>query len=97
MMITLYRIDNRERLHYYCISNRQHNMFSPYTFTVSSGVALTRGTEKHYVFSTRKELDAALRSRIRRKMRNGYKVLYTFFRQEEYSDLSRSTRNSLAV
>jgi hypothetical protein len=87
MMITFYKTDKKGRIRYYSIDNRQGNLFSPHTFTVNSGTALTAGREKAYIFATRREMDAKLRALIDGRIKNGYRVLYTYFRKNEYQDL----------
>lgn len=83
MMITLYKPDTSGRMRYYSISNRQGNLFSPYSFTVTWGVALSAGRDRQYVFESQRELDEKLRSLVDSRLKAGYKVLYTFFRKEE--------------
>jgi predicted DNA-binding WGR domain protein len=83
MMVTLYKPDKTGRMRYYSISNRQGNLFSPFTFTVTWGVALSAGRERQYVFESQRDLDQKLRELVNSRLKAGYKVLYTFFRKEE--------------
>jgi predicted DNA-binding WGR domain protein len=83
MMVTLYKPDKTGRMRYYSISNRQGNLFSPFTFTVTWGVALSAGRERQYVFESQQDLDQKLRELVNSRLKAGYKVLYTFFRKEE--------------
>lgn len=82
-MVTLYKPDKTGRMRYYSISNRQGNLFSPFTFTVTWGVALSAGRERQYVFESQQDLDQKLRELVNSRLKAGYKVLYTFFRKEE--------------
>lgn len=86
-MITFYKTDKRGHIRYYSIDDRQGNLFSPHTFTVHAGPALTVGRERAYVFANRREMDAKLRELIDSRIRDGYRVLYTYFRRNEYAEL----------
>ncbi len=84
MMITLYKTDQQGRIHYYSINDRQTHLFSPFVVTVNWGHALSAGREKVYVLSSRQEMDQKLQELIQRRVRRGYRVLYSFFRNQEY-------------
>lgn len=86
-MITLYKTDRRGRINYYSLDDRQGHLFSPYAFTVHWGTTLVSGREKVHVFDSRKEMDLRLQRLITDRIRRGYRVLYTFFRNEEYRHL----------
>ncbi len=92
MMITFYKTDAARRLYYYCISDRQRHLFSRYSFTVSWGVALTQGREKIFTFETEEEKQRKLEEVIAHRVRAGYKVLYTYFRRDEYGSLRGALR-----
>jgi predicted DNA-binding WGR domain protein len=96
MMITLYRIDEHERIRYYSISDRQGDLFSSYTFTVSWGLAVSAGQERVYAFDSQEEMDGKLREFIARRLKSGYRVLYTFFRTGEYRSLQGVLRGARA-
>lgn len=87
MMITLYRVGEDERIRYVTIHNRQTTLFSRYAFTVCEGVVHGSGSERLHTFDTQAELDAALRRTIKRRTRQGYRVLYSYFRKHEYNDI----------
>jgi predicted DNA-binding WGR domain protein len=87
MMITLYKTDRTDRIHYYSVNDWQCHLFSPYTLTVNWGLALTAGREKVYVFETRRAMDAKLQELLQTRIRGGYRVLYSFFRKREYEHL----------
>ena len=86
-MITLYRTDRSDRIYYYSINDRQGHLFSQYTFTVNWGPALTAGHEKIHVFESRRAMDRKLQELIQSRIGNGYRVLYSFFRNREYENL----------
>ena len=89
MMITLYRVDDPDTIRYYSISDRQGHLFYANTFTASWGVALAAGRERLYIFESRVEMDEKLRELINRRIRNGYRVLYTYFRANEYGSIRK--------
>lgn len=86
-MITFYKTDKRGQIRYYSIDDRQGNLFSPHTFSVHAGAAMTVGREKAYIFSSRREMDAKLRELIDSRIKDGYRVLYSYFRNNEYAEL----------
>jgi hypothetical protein len=96
MMITFYKTDSTSRLYYYCISDRQWHLFSRYSFTVSWGVALTQGREKTYTFESQVEKETRLREIVAGRVTAGYKVLYTYFRTDEYGGLRSALRSEAA-
>ena len=93
-MITLYKTDHQDRIHYYSINDRQGHLFTPHTFTVNWGVALTAGRERVYAFEGRAEMDSRLQELIRSRIRSGYRVLYTYFRDNEYAHLRPTLRKA---
>ena len=84
MLITLYKTDKQGRIHYYSFDDRQGHLFSHYAFTVNWGTALVAGREKVYVFEDRQDMDAKLQELIQTRITDGYRVLYSFFRNHEY-------------
>ncbi len=87
MMITLYKTDQHDRIHYYSINDRQGHLFSPYSFTVNWGPAMTAGREKVHVFESRRAMDRKLQELIQSRVDAGYRVLYSYFRNHEYEHL----------
>jgi len=94
MLVTLYKTDRTDHLRYYAIDDRQVHLFSSHTFSVTWGSSLSMGNEKHYTFDTRDEMDRQLRRLIRARIREGYRVLYSYFRPEEYADLRPTLRRA---
>jgi len=84
MMITLYKSDRQGRIHYYSLDDRQGHLFAKHTFTVNWGMSLTAGREKVYEFDTRREMDDKLQQLIRDRVGREYRVLYSYFRNQEY-------------
>lgn len=94
MMITFYKTDSKGHIRYYSIDDRQGNLFTPHAFTVHSGVALTAGREKAFTFKTRREMDSKLRKLIDGRLKSGYRVLYSYFRNNEYKELQPIVHNA---
>ena len=94
MMITLYKTDRQGRIHYYSVDDRQGHLFATYTFTVNWGTTLTAGREKVHIFDTRAEMDSKLQTLIRDRVRRGYRVLYSYFRNQEYRYLKPALQTS---
>lgn len=94
MIITLYKTDQHGRIHYYSLDDRQGHLFSNYTFTVIWGTTLTAGREKVHVFDTRRQLDEKLQMLVQERVRSGYRVLYSFFRNQEYRYLKPALQNA---
>lgn len=96
MLITFYRTDSESEIYYYAVHDRQGHLFSPYSFTVTWGPELTVGREKVYTFATRGEMNAKLREIIDQRLRDGYRVLYSYFRGGEYKKLRTRIRRASA-
>ena len=94
MMITLYKTDQQGRIHYYSLDDRQGHFFANFTFTVNWGTTPRAGREKVYVFDTRREMDEKLQRLIQDRVSSGYRVLYSFFRKQEYQYLKPVLRKA---
>lgn len=79
MLVTLYKYDRQGRIWYYSLDDRQQNLFSPYSLTLSWGMDLFSGVRKHYTFKTQAEKDRKIREILKQKSRH-YKVLYSYFK-----------------
>ncbi len=96
MLVTFYRTDVDADPHYYAVHDRQGNLFAPHSLTVTWGTELSAGREKVYTFSTRAELDEKLREIIDQRLRDGYRVLYSYFRRGEHRRLRARIRSASA-
>jgi len=94
MMITLYKTDSKGQIHYYSLDDRQGHLFSRHTFTVSWGTALTSGREKVYMFDSREAMDGRIQKLIHHRVQQGYRVLYSYFRTQEYRYLRPALRSA---
>ncbi len=93
MLITFYRSDSSDEPHFYSIHDRQPSLFGEHAFTVIWGRALRKGREKVYTFTSRDELDEKLRELISIRIREGYRVLYSYFRKDEYQQIRSAIKN----
>lgn len=84
MLITLFKYDSNERMRYFCVHDRQRDLFEPYTLTVISGTAIRGGKEKTYCFDHENAMEHHLRQLCTGRIRLGYKVLYAFSRQSHH-------------
>jgi len=92
MLITFYRSDAGNEPYFYSIHDRQRSLFGEHAFTVIWGRALRKGREKVYSFDTQEELDAKLRELIAARVDEGYRVLYSYFRKNEYRQLRHALK-----
>jgi predicted DNA-binding WGR domain protein len=93
MLITFYRSDSVDEPHFYSIHDRQPSLFGEYAFTVIWGRALRRGREKVYTFTSQEELDEKLRELVGIRIREGYRVLYSYFRKNEYKQIRSAIKH----
>lgn len=92
MLVTLYKTDEKNRVHYYSIDDRQGNLFTRFHVCVTWGTNPQGGRVKHHELKNQEEKDALIRSLIRKKLKLGYKVLYTYFR-DGVGETSESSQN----
>jgi hypothetical protein len=93
MTVTLYRETNG-RMHYYSIFDNQGLLFDGYEFTVVWGPDLNRGRQKQYHFVTRRAMLAKFRLLMKKRIDDGYRLLYTFSRETENDILSPIVRET---
>ncbi len=83
MIVVLYKNDRSGRTRYYTLHDRQGNLFSPYSLSILWGNAPGAGREREYVFTSGKDKERMIRTRIRKRLRSGYHHLYSFSRKPE--------------
>lgn len=94
MLITLCKADRQGQTHYYSIDDWQRHLFADFTFTVNWGTNLTAGREKLYRFDTQRAMDARLQHLVNDRVSGGYRVLYSFFRNQEHRHLKSVLRRA---
>ena len=86
MIITFYRFNGKVN-RYYTIHDRQGDLFSTFSFTAVWGVEMYKGREKVYIFTSREPMERKIRAIFKERMRQGYKVLYSFARKKAEKEL----------
>ena len=81
MIITMYRTGEDGRLRYYTLHDRQPVMGHPYALTVAWRTGNGAEREKLYVFDSLAEMDRKIRQVFGRRIRDGYRLLYSFSRE----------------
>lgn len=87
MMVTLYKKHHQGQPYYYTVHDRQGSLFAPFTLTIMWGKKLDRPREKVITFTTHEEMNLKIRVILDKKLREGYRVLYSYFRPNEDEDL----------
>ncbi len=80
MIVTLYRTAVDGRTQYYTIHDRQQLLDTPYALCASWRIGMGRERERTHRCETLGERDRLIRDLIRKRTRDGYKILYTFSR-----------------
>jgi hypothetical protein len=80
MIITLYKAGKDGKIHYYTVHDRQPVLDAPYAICASWRVGLGKEREKLHRFETLLDRDQMIRRLISQRVRDGYKILYTFTR-----------------
>lgn len=86
MIITFYKFTGKTN-RYYTIHDRQGDLFSTYSFTAVWGIEMYSGREKMYTFKSREQMERKIRLIFKERIRNGYKVLYSFARKAAEKEL----------
>jgi hypothetical protein len=95
-MITLYQRVGPDHIRYYSINDQQLSLLSDFTFSVSYTVGKSGAwRERQDSFKTAGEMDAAIRKLIRRKLKEGYAVLYTFGKFKRSGQMATTLLDSL--
>ncbi len=97
MMVSLYRKESDGSVLYVTITDRQQNLFGYPTLSVTSGRDFFLTQEKHFTYRSEAELQKALRGMLDRRLKRGYSVLYSYFREERYAGLERKLDRRRAV
>lgn len=91
-MVSLYRRNSDGSTRYITITDRQQNLFGYPTLTVTSGTDFLLTRERHFTYADEAELQRALRGMIDRRLRKGYELLYSYFRDQEYRAIAGRLR-----
>ncbi len=82
MIITLFKTSKSGSMQYYTLHNRQALLTEPYALTVAWRTGQGKEHDKIYGFETMAEMDKKIRSIFSKKIKAGYKLLYSFMREK---------------
>ncbi len=80
MIITLYKAGKDGKTHYYTVHDRQPVLDSPYAICASWRIGLGKERERLHRFQSLLDRDKMIRHLIAQRVKDGYKILYTFSR-----------------
>jgi len=80
MIITLYKAASDGKTLYYTIHDRQQVLDSPFALCAAFRVGMGRERERLHRFDSLAARDRMIRSLIARRLKDGYRLLYTFSR-----------------
>jgi len=80
MIITLYKAGADGRTLYYTIHDRQQVLDAPFALCAAFRVGMGRERERLHRFQDLASRDRMVRSLISRRLKDGYRLLYTFSR-----------------
>lgn len=80
MIITLYKAGADGKMLYYTIHDRQQVLDAPFALSADFRVGLGRERERLHRFDTLADRDRMIRKLIARRLKDGYRLLYTFSR-----------------
>ena len=84
MIVTLMKHGKDGRLLYYTIHDRQQSLHFPHSLTTLFRTGSGRERERHYDFATLAEMDAMIRSLLSKRVRDGYRLLYSWSRDASW-------------
>lgn len=79
--MTLYRCDGDGTIRYYTLHDRQPLLTARYALTVAWRTGESRERERIYGFDTLAEMDKKIRQLFGRRVKLGYRLLYSFMRE----------------
>jgi hypothetical protein len=80
MIITLYKAGADGKTHYYTIHDRQQVLDAPFALCAAFRIGLGRERERLHRFESLADRDRMIRTLIARRLKDGYRLLYTFSR-----------------
>jgi len=80
MIITLYKAGKDGKTYYYTVHDRQPLLDSPYALCASWRVGLGKERERLHRFQSLGDRERMIRKLIATRVRDGYRILYTFTR-----------------
>ena len=81
MMLAFYKKTKNKKKQsflYYYLHDYQGNLFSKYGFTIIWGKEISKGVKREYTFESRIEKDNKIRSILKKRVNENYKLLYSY-------------------
>jgi hypothetical protein len=97
MIITMFRTDPDGIIRYYSLHDRQPLLTARYALTIAWRSGEGRECEKVYGFDTLAEMDRKIRELFSRRIKKGYKLLYSFMRDRPAGSTPDSTLAAQAM
>ena len=85
MIVTLFRTGKDGRLLYYTLHDRQQSLTSAYALTTAFRSGNGKEREKLHLFDSLAEMDAMIRATLKRRFKDGYRLLYSFSRDARWA------------
>lgn len=85
MILTMFRTDPDGVIRYYSLHDRQPLLTARYALTIAWRTGEGREREKVYGFDTVAEMDRKIRELFGRRIKKGYRLLYSFMRDRPVS------------
>lgn len=80
MIITLYKAGQDGRTRYYTIHDRQLVFDAPFALCAAFRIGMGRERERLHRFQSLAARDRAIRALVAKRLKDGYRLLYTFSR-----------------
>lgn len=96
MLVILYKREESGESRYYTLDDRQQNLFSAFSLSVSWGKSPHGSRGKRYNFTSLEEKNRFIRRLLVKKLRV-YKVLYSYFKEQQESALAISDALALPL
>jgi predicted DNA-binding WGR domain protein len=93
MMLAFYKKSNKGELFYYYIHDYQGTLFSKSCITVIWGEGIKPGRKKEYSFDNDEDLDKKVREILKLRVKEGYKLLYSYPHINDYKKLFKKYEN----
>ncbi|HUX38079.1 MAG TPA: hypothetical protein VMV44_09290 [Rectinemataceae bacterium] len=94
MIVTLMKHGKDGRLLYYTIHDRQQSLTSPHALTTLFRTGAGREREKHYDFDSLAAMDALIKSLLARRIKDGYRILYSWSRDASWTESTVASAKS---
>ncbi len=93
MMLAFYKKTNKDKVLYYYIHDYQGSFFSKYCITAIWGEGVKPGRKKEFIFENSDDLDTKVRSILKIRVKEGYKLLYSYPHINNYKKIFEDFEN----